>query len=454
MVDYLYPSRVALDPATGNLVVNGSLTVHAPSDTSGTSPLPITDPSGLPLSLVTTTRQGLTEPFIVQDHDTVVLRSGSYAVVIESLDGIRDAAEAAATSAAASAQAAFEAQLAAEAATGGAGTTVHGQLANLGSDDHPQYHNDARGDLRYYTKEQTGSLVANAVSAASTGDRARGNHTGTQAISTVENLETRLALLESGGGGGSGILVLTEGQDIPLGTPPGLIAWIPIDEVPVTQVETISYDSEGASVTCAVPSGVEVGDAVVFIAAFDPPGTAGDLSVSDSGWTEIIDYSAQHSRDSAAFVYRVTDSAALAALGTAVTANYGQTARRMGVCFVIPGSRVASAWPAYTSGSNRSAATLNSTSVTGATIQGFSTTTAPFHKVVAFVVHDAAADPAASTGFTQVGFATGSAGGAAPRTLTVLVKDLATGPIPAAVVTHSTASSASHGGGQFIVPVA
>jgi hypothetical protein len=28
----------------------------------------------------------------------------------------------------------------------------HGQLTGLSDDDHPQYHTDARGDIKYYTK--------------------------------------------------------------------------------------------------------------------------------------------------------------------------------------------------------------------------------------------------------------------------------------------------------------
>jgi hypothetical protein len=35
---------------------------------------------------------------------------------------------------------------------GGPGVTDHGALTGLGDDDHPQYHTDARGDVRYYTK--------------------------------------------------------------------------------------------------------------------------------------------------------------------------------------------------------------------------------------------------------------------------------------------------------------
>lgn len=44
--------------------------------------------------------------------------------------------------------------------SGGGGTTDHGALTGLGDDDHPQYHNDARGDARYYTKTQSDAALA------------------------------------------------------------------------------------------------------------------------------------------------------------------------------------------------------------------------------------------------------------------------------------------------------
>lgn len=37
---------------------------------------------------------------------------------------------------------------------GGGGSSDHGALSGLEDDDHPQYHSDARGDVRYYTKPQ------------------------------------------------------------------------------------------------------------------------------------------------------------------------------------------------------------------------------------------------------------------------------------------------------------
>jgi len=45
--------------------------------------------------------------------------------------------------------------------SGGGGTTVHGELSGLSADDHPQYHNNTRGDARYYTKAEIDSMIGN-----------------------------------------------------------------------------------------------------------------------------------------------------------------------------------------------------------------------------------------------------------------------------------------------------
>lgn len=49
--------------------------------------------------------------------------------------------------------------------SGGVGTSDHGALTGLGDDDHPQYHNDARGDVRYYTKTQSDAALAGKAAA-------------------------------------------------------------------------------------------------------------------------------------------------------------------------------------------------------------------------------------------------------------------------------------------------
>ena len=41
----------------------------------------------------------------------------------------------------------------------------HGLTLGLDDDDHPQYHNDTRGDARYYTRAQVDTIVADAVAA-------------------------------------------------------------------------------------------------------------------------------------------------------------------------------------------------------------------------------------------------------------------------------------------------
>jgi hypothetical protein len=45
----------------------------------------------------------------------------------------------------------------------GGGSSDHGALTGLGDDDHTQYHNDARGDARYYTQSQTDTLLDDKV---------------------------------------------------------------------------------------------------------------------------------------------------------------------------------------------------------------------------------------------------------------------------------------------------
>lgn len=47
--------------------------------------------------------------------------------------------------------------------TSGGGVTDHGALTGLADDDHAQYHTDARGDVRYYTKSEIDTSLAGKV---------------------------------------------------------------------------------------------------------------------------------------------------------------------------------------------------------------------------------------------------------------------------------------------------
>jgi len=86
--------------------------------------------------------------------------------------------------------------------SGGAnGVTDHGALSGLGDDDHPQYHTDARGDLRYYTRAQSDGNVSSAVSASSAEDRKRSNHSGTQLASSISDFTPAVQAVPGFGGG-------------------------------------------------------------------------------------------------------------------------------------------------------------------------------------------------------------------------------------------------------------
>jgi hypothetical protein len=63
--------------------------------------------------------------------------------------------------------------------------TTHGLLSGLGSDDHIQYHTDARGDIRYYTKSQVDALIA---AAGSVGDINGGSYDLSNSQVVPENI--------------------------------------------------------------------------------------------------------------------------------------------------------------------------------------------------------------------------------------------------------------------------
>lgn len=63
---------------------------------------------------------------------------------------------------------------------GAGGTPDHGTLPGLGDDDHTQYHNDTRGDARYYQQSQVDSLLGakeNTITPGTAGQYYRGDKT-------------------------------------------------------------------------------------------------------------------------------------------------------------------------------------------------------------------------------------------------------------------------------------
>ncbi len=64
---------------------------------------------------------------------------------------------------------------------GGGGSSDHGTLSGLADDDHPQYHDDARGDVRYYTRPQADALLS-----------AKADNAHTHSIPDVSGLQVSL----------------------------------------------------------------------------------------------------------------------------------------------------------------------------------------------------------------------------------------------------------------------
>ena len=61
---------------------------------------------------------------------------------------------------------------------GGGGVSDHGALTGLPDDDHPQYHNDSRGDARYYTKAAIDARVLNDIDDVDTTGVSNGDYLG------------------------------------------------------------------------------------------------------------------------------------------------------------------------------------------------------------------------------------------------------------------------------------
>lgn len=187
-----FPEILVVDEQ-GNAAAGATVQAFNLVDTSFTTPLPVTDLNGLPLTMVSNSRGMVQAHRINAMSGVVVYRSGSMPPFARiSFDSVVAAADAASASATAAQASRIAAEAAAAGGGGGGGVTAHGALTGLGNDDHTQYHNDARGDARYPLKSAVTTEIGNAVATSSAADRNRANHTGQQAISTITNLQTIL----------------------------------------------------------------------------------------------------------------------------------------------------------------------------------------------------------------------------------------------------------------------
>lgn len=98
---------------------------------------------------------------------------------------------------------------------GGGGASDHGALTGLGDDDHSQYHNDARGDVRYYTQGQVDTSLSAKADTASLGvlatrDDVQATHIDSQAatlgqVPTADGAGNVTFEDQTGGGGGGDV---------------------------------------------------------------------------------------------------------------------------------------------------------------------------------------------------------------------------------------------------------
>lgn len=107
MTDYPFDMQLVVDPANpSNVVQDGEVTLYAPSDVAGSTPLDLKDASGLPiLNPLVSNPNGFLQPFIATTPQ-VMWKSGPYQGYFNSYLGLRDeaiAARAAAEEAAATA---------------------------------------------------------------------------------------------------------------------------------------------------------------------------------------------------------------------------------------------------------------------------------------------------------------------------------------------------------------
>ncbi len=202
---YDYTEHLAVDPATGQPVASAVFVFYP----GGQDPVPgtelvVTDLSGVPVPVVTSTALGVVPPVRQADHPTMVIVSGGYQTTVVSVQGLITAAEAAvaaAQQALASAQsaAASAAQLAAASGIPGGGSTGQALLRAAG------------GATTWGTQAMTAAQVAFAPSGAVT-------------ATTVQDAVVQAA--QTGAGSGTGQILTvqhgTSGYTVPSSRPAGV----------------------------------------------------------------------------------------------------------------------------------------------------------------------------------------------------------------------------------------
>lgn len=263
-------------------------------------------------------------------------------------------------------------------------------------------------------------------------------------------------------------IMLPTGAEIPPGTPSGtLIVWVDDGSMPLKSVTTAGTTAAASSITIDTPTAAAVGDVLVLAVTYAGEAESGSITFP-SGWeaSDLLWTAAANYPKTAAHIYRITDSNALAGLPSTLTVTKSGTAGAItAICYRVAGALVASAWPAFSSGSNRSASTVSGVTSTGLVLAAYNATVA-FDRDIALISYTRTSNSTASpTGtITSAGYAeVASVAGAGTSRATVmglLVRTTSASPVPAVAFTHEAGDDSNHdgsgtftgGGGHFLVP--
>lgn len=90
MAEDYFDEKLALNPETGNVVPGAQAQVYAITDVTFSTPLQITDPSGIPLAALIASPSGVYPQFVVPSGESKVMaKSGSMVTMITSVEGMR-----------------------------------------------------------------------------------------------------------------------------------------------------------------------------------------------------------------------------------------------------------------------------------------------------------------------------------------------------------------------------
>lgn len=243
-------------------------------------------------------------------------------------------------------------------------------------------------------------------------------------------------------------LFLKESELIPVGTKAETVVYRSQDYPQDVKVTHVSNNESTPISNFELPDDLVVGDVVLAIAVTMGAGRSYTWAAP---WTEIFDYS--QNRTTSAAIYRIVDDAALQAIEVPVITPSGNFDSMVLVTMKIEAQNAA--WPAYSSGGGRSAATIVSPTNTGFSINTINTS--PFASfdteyvfAAAYGILSGPAPVITLPGTFEI-LVNATTGG-----LAFVIGKRAVSALPVAAVAvgvaHPASANALYGGAQFIVP--